>query len=326
MTGRKVVLYYAWSKPGEVSAPLEVIENRFPALFELRRIFYPTFEELSDADQFDQSVGGFLDQIMKRNFSAFVAHAGAETGRAVVEVERVGGDGRLRPLDDDLLASADTLIVISFDSMRTGQEASEQELEAVRGFLAYPDHVAFVCPHHEIGVVPGVSHDKRVELQTAAFLHHGDRAIPPQQRFGGFARSLLSGLGVPVENRFGLRPATEPDGSPAPIEVEGGYDRLNLLQDVQTFNRHAHLPHLERLGDAVSKLDVLARQRIDLNAPPHPFTQDGRSTFDALLQSRAEVFAGTLLVGDTTLWSSTAGGVDNLRKLWSNVVTRPRHD
>jgi hypothetical protein len=325
MTGRKVVLYYAWSKPGEVSAPLEVIENRFPALFELRRIFYPTFEELSDADQFDQSVGGFLDQIMKRNFTAFVEQAGAETGHAIVEVERVGGDGRQRPLDDDLLASADTLIVISFDSMRTGQEASEQELEALRGFLAHPDHIAFVCPHHEIGVVPDLSHDKQVELQTAAFLHHGDRAIPPQQRFGGFARSLLSGLGVPVENRFGLRPATEPDGSPAPIEAESGVDRLNLLQGVQTFNRHAHLPHLERLGDAVSKLDVLARQRIDLNAPPHPFTQDGRSTFDALLQSRAGVFAGTLLVGDTTLWSSTAGGVDSLRKLWSNVVTRPRH-
>jgi hypothetical protein len=27
-------------------------------------------------------------------------------------------------------------------------------------------------------------------------------------------------------------------------------------------------------------------------------------------------------VSDTTLWSSTAGGVDSLRALWTNVVQR----
>jgi hypothetical protein len=62
------------------------------------------------------------------------------------------------------------------------------------------------------------------------------------------------------------------------------------------------LPHLERLGDAVAKLDVLARQQIDLNSPG-----GGRTTFDAMLQSKVEVFAGPLLVADTTLWSSSAG-------------------
>jgi hypothetical protein len=170
--------------------------------------------------------------------------------------------------------------------------------------------------------VPNVSHDERVERQTADFLHHGDKTIPPQQRFGGFARSLLANLGVPIENRFGLHPAAEPDGSPTPIEVESGLDRLQLLQGVSTFNLHPHLPQLERLGDAATKMDVLVRQKISLTAPPHPFTRDGRTTFDALLQSRPGVFAGTLLVGDTTLWSSTAGGVDSLRRFWSNVVGR----
>ena len=47
MVGRKVVVYYAWSRPGEVEAPLEVIENRFPTLFESRRMLYPRFEALS---------------------------------------------------------------------------------------------------------------------------------------------------------------------------------------------------------------------------------------------------------------------------------------
>ncbi len=324
MAGRKIVLYYAWSRGGEIGAPLEVIENRFPTLFESRRMSYPRFEEFSDPSRFDQGVAGFLDHIMKRNFAAFVELAGARTGRPAVEIERGADDGTLTPLGADILDGADTLIVIGFDSFRTGQDAGSAEVEVVRRFLAQHDRLVFVCPHHDIGDVPALPHDERLERQIAEFLHHGDKTIPPQQRFGGFARSLLAGLGVPVENRFGLRPAADADGLPSAIEVETALDRLHLLRGVGTFNLHPHLPHFERLGAAAARLDVLARQKIDLTAPPHPFTRGGRTTFDALLQSRPEAFAGSLLVGDTTLWSSTAGGVDGLRRFWTNVVERPR--
>ncbi len=323
MTERKVLIYYAWSRPGETGAPLEVIENRFPALFESRRMGYPKFEELSDPSRFDQGIAGFLDHIMKHNFTAFIELARTLTGHPVVEIERVADDGERTGLDRILPGDADTLIVISFDSFRTGEEATGAEIEALRNFLAQPDHLAFICPHHDIGDVPDLPHDEKLQRQLTDFLHHGDKTIPPQQRFGGFARSLLAGLGTPVENRFGLHPASEADGSPSPIEVETSADRLKLLQGVNGFNLHPHLPQLERLDEAVSKLDVLARQKIDLSAPPHPFTRD-RVTFDALLQSRPETFAGTLLVGDTTLWSSTAGGVGNLQRLWTNVLQRPR--
>ena len=169
--------------------------------------------------------------------------------------------GTLTALDADVLAGADTLVVISFDSFRTGQKAAHAEVEAVRAFLAHPDHLAFICPHHDIGDVSDLPHDERVQRQTADFLHHGDKTIPPQQQFGGLARSLLAGLGVPVENRFGLRPAAEADGSPSPIEVETALDRLKLLNGVRTFNLHPHLPQFERLGSAVTKLDVVARQK-----------------------------------------------------------------
>lgn len=323
MADRKVVVYYAWSRPGEIEAPLEVIENRFPTLFESRRMAYPRYGELADPMQFDQSIAGFLDHIMKRNFSAFIELANASTGLPVVEIERMTDEGRLTPIDARVLNDVDTLIIISFDSFRTGQEPSEAEIEAVRAFLAQPDHLVFVCPHHDIGDVPDdLPQRERQQRQVADFLHHGDKTIPPQQQFGRFARSLLAGLGVPVENRYGLRPATEADGSPSPIEVETALDRLDLLQGVRTFNLHPHLPQLERIGDAVIKLDVLARQKIDRAAPPHPFTLD-RATFDALLQSRPEAFAGSLLVSDTTLWSSTAGGVESLHRFWTNVVERP---
>jgi hypothetical protein len=283
---------------------------------------YPRFDELADPALFDQSIAGFLDHIMKRNFTAFVELAGTLTGLPVIEIERVADDGSLTALDGRVLNEADTLIIISFDSFRTSQEASKAEVEAVRTFLAHPDHLVFVCPHHDIGDVPDLSHDELVQRQIADFLHHGDKTIPPQQQFGRFARSLLAGLGVPVENRYGLRPAAEADGSPSPIEVETELDRFGLLRGVRTFNLHPHLPQLERISDAATKLDVLVRQKIDQAAPPHPFARS-HATFDALLQSRPDTFTGTLLVSDTTLWSSTAGGVKSLRQLWTNVVQRP---
>lgn len=91
---------------------------------------------------------------------------------------------------------------------------------------------------------------------------------------------------------------------------------------MNTFNLHPHLPHLEPLADAAAKLDVLARQLVSAAAPPHPFTADGRASFNALLQSRPGVFPGTLLVSDATLWSSTAGGLESLRRLSTNVLQR----
>ncbi|WP_245412163.1 hypothetical protein [Methylocella silvestris] len=40
---RRVALYYAWSRPGETGAPLSIIENRFPALFESRRMLWRNY-------------------------------------------------------------------------------------------------------------------------------------------------------------------------------------------------------------------------------------------------------------------------------------------
>jgi len=260
---------------------------------------------------------------MKHNFTGFIELTAALTGRAAREIERVTDDGGSTVLDADLLNDVDTLIVISFDSFRTEQAAGSAEVEAVRTFLLNPDHLVCACPHHDIGDAHNLLPEERLQRQLAEFLHHGDRTIPPQQRFGNFARSLLAGLGVPVENRFGLRPAARANGLPVPVDVETTLDRLHILQGVETFNLHPHLPQLERSGDAVYKLEVLARQTIDPSAPPHPLTH-GRADFDALLQSRPDAFAGTLLVSDTTLWSLTAVGIDSLRQLWSNVIQRPR--
>jgi hypothetical protein len=294
---RRVGVYYAWTRPGETTAPLGVIENRFPTLFESRRILYPRYAELADPDRFDQGIGGFLDQIRRRNFVDFVERAQVAARTPVLESERVTADGTLTPLTGELVAGLDTLIIISFDSARAGQRADAREVDALRAFLEVPGNLLAVAPHHKLGDEPEVE-----------FRHHGDRTIPPEQRSGGFARSILASLGVPAENRYGLRPAASPDGSPAPIEIEHQADRLRLLNGVATFNLHPHLPHLERVDPA---------------APAHPFTASGHTAFDALLQSRPGVFAGDLLVSDATLWSSTAGGAESLRRFWANLLTRP---
>jgi hypothetical protein len=73
-------------------------------------------------------------------------------------------------------------------------------------------------------------------------------------------------------------------------------------------------------------MDVLARQHIDLTAPPHPAIRKGRTSFDALLQSKPETFTGKILVCDTTLFSSTNGGLDSLRRLRANVLLLPKRD
>jgi len=323
MSNRRVLLYFSWNRPAETAAPLAVIDDRFPALFELRRLFYPKFENLADEEHVDQGIAGFLDHIQKPNFAAFAELAETLTGGPAIQIERVSDGGTETPLDEEVIADADTIVVISFDSLRTHQVAAAAEVQAVRRFLDNPDHLIFVCPHHDIGEVPEAAGREREDRQIAEHMHHGDAGIPPRQGFGGFARSLLTALDVPVDNRFGLHPAKAADGAPAPVEIERPLDVLDLLKGVETFNLHPHLPQLERLGSSVGRMEVLVRQAIDPEAPPHPFTKE-RSTFDALLQSAPGTFAGKLLVCDTTMFSSTAGGVDDLRRLWSNVLLRPR--
>ena len=325
MTGRRIALYFSWSRPDEVAAPLGVLEDRFPALFELRRILWPRFEQFADPEAFDQGIAGFLDHIQLRNFGLFADLAASWTGNPVRIAERKLASASCE-LDAAFLAGIDTLIVISFDSSRTQQRASDAEISVIRSFLGDADHTLFICPHHDIGNADELPEEQRLARREIEFHHHGDPAIPARQCFGDFGISLLSGLGVPVRNRYGLRPAKGPDGAPAPLDVIAGVDRSALMQGVTTFNLHAHLPHFERIGAGVEKLEVVARQLIDPGAPPHPFTATGRGDFDALLQSKPGVFRGRLLICDSTTWSSTVGGIDSLQRFWRNIAQLERVD
>lgn len=321
MSKRNVALYFGWNRPDEANAQLGILDNRFATIFEIRRVDWPRSEHLA-GPAVDQGIEGTLEYLVLANYRLFAERSQAWTGTPPRIAERIAATQTL--LDENFLSSIDTLIVISLDGWRARQTAKLQEIAAVKAFLANPDHSVFVCPHHDIGNVDGVAPEDTIKRQEAELLHHGDHAIPPQQRFGAFGLSLLAGLGAPVRNRFGLRPAHEPDGSPSPIEIAKDADRFGILAGVTTLNLHLHLPHFEPFNEGVGKYDVLAQQKIDLSAPAHPFVAAGHDRFNAILQAKPGVFDGQLVVCDATAWSSVFGGLENLEQLWENVVTRPR--
>src|ERR1700685_4362676 len=67
MVDRNILMYFPWSRPDEEGAPLGDLNNRFCALFELRRLLWPKFEELADIEHFNQGIAGFLDNVLLQN-------------------------------------------------------------------------------------------------------------------------------------------------------------------------------------------------------------------------------------------------------------------
>jgi hypothetical protein len=314
--GRRIAMYFAWDRMAETTAPLGELDNRFPALFEVRRLFWPAYETLDHADG-GQGIDGFLRAIFLQNFTRFAEEVAALSGQPLRQIQRRTAEGET-PLEARLMEEIDTLIIIGFDSQRTGQAAAAAEISAVRAFLARRETMLFVCPHHDIGDTEGLAPDAARARQVAEFHHHGDIALPGQQRFGGFGLSLMAGLGAPIRNRFGLRPARANDGEPAPFN-QVAEDRFGILAGVPHLNLHPHLPHYERVGAGADALEVLARQTVQSEAPAHPVVAPG-GAFDAILQARPEAGLGRLVVCDATLWSGTAGGLRGLQLFWKNVM------
>jgi hypothetical protein len=49
-----------WSRPDEENAPLGKLNNRFGALFEVRRLQWPKYEDLEDMERFNQGIARFF--------------------------------------------------------------------------------------------------------------------------------------------------------------------------------------------------------------------------------------------------------------------------
>jgi hypothetical protein len=139
MAGRRFALYFAWNRTAEIDADLGQLDNRYPALFEFRRMLRPEFERLADPGKFAQGIQGFIDDVILSDFQFFRRHIEAETGNPVGVVQRRAGDVET-PLGAVCSGGNDTLIVVSLDHQRTGQTASPDEITAAREFLANSRH------------------------------------------------------------------------------------------------------------------------------------------------------------------------------------------
>jgi hypothetical protein len=237
------------------------------------------------------------------------------TGYVVPVFQRVDQAGFPLPIDERVLSDADTLLIFGLDHVVTGQQATTAEIEAVREFLGREGTCLVVGPHHDVGASPDMK-ERAVE-----HAHHGDELVPRQQRFGGYTRSLMKGLGIPVENQYGLRPAVVPGTTQsAPLTVAADLDKVGWLHGVRRFNFHMHLPHYAVTTDDTRSVRVLAKQPIDL-ARPHPFTSAGNTEFNALvwLPPSGER-AGHVLVADSTIFSTLFGGDESLDRFWKNIA------
>lgn len=313
---RRVSIYVAWSYPAEAGRNPAELDNRFSTMTEVRRVAWPAYEEpkWSDPMRFQQGIAGTLELFFWAwvPFQQFVEET---TGHPVPIYQRVDQAGFWTPLDDRVLADTDTLFVFGLDHMITGQDAEAEEIEALREFLSREGTCLILGPHHDVGA------SEDLAVRDVEYQHHGDLLVPRQQRFGRYTRSLMEGLGVPVENRYGLRPAVQEPGKIAPLSIARDLDTKGWLDGVTTFNFHMHLPHYAVTTDDADAIHVLGRQPIDTSRP-HPFTEAGNTEFNMFLwmPPRGER-AGDILMADSTIFSSLFGGDESLRNFWRNLVS-----
>src|SRR5215467_15045199 len=201
---RRFSIYWTFSYPWEANADLTVMDNRFSTMTEVRRAFWPDYEGVEYAERlFMQGIAGSLE-LFHLGVVPFQAIVGETTEQPVAVYQRVDQAGQKQPIDERVLSDTDTLMVFGLDHMVTEQEAAPGEIEAIRQWLTREGTCLILGPHHDVGV----SND--MKERQMEYLHHGDALVPRQQRFGKYTRSLMKGLGVPVENRYGLRPARDP--------------------------------------------------------------------------------------------------------------------
>src|SRR5438445_572499 len=228
---RRFSIYWTWSYPWEANRDVTELDNRFSTMTEVRRVGWPDYESLEYSEKmFLQGIAGTLE-LFHLSLLKFQSLVGEVTEHPVAVYQRIDQAGQRLLLDERVLSDTDTLMVFGLDHMVTEQEASPEEIAAVRQFLHREGTCLILGPHHDVGVSPDLKE------RAMEYAHHGDPLVPRQQRFGRYTLSMMKGLGVPVQNRYGLRPATVKDTNQiASLNAFRDLDSRGWLTDVTTFN------------------------------------------------------------------------------------------
>ena len=314
---RRFSIYWAWSYPWESNRDVTELDNRFSTMTEVRRVAWPNYESIEYSEKaFLQGIAGTLE-LFHLSSMRFQCIVGEITGHPIAVYQRIDQAGQRLPIDERILGDTDTLMVYGLDHILTEQVASQDEIEAVRNFLTREGTCLIIGPHHDVGA------SEDLKQRAMEYAHHGDPLVPRQQRFGKYTRSLMKGLGLPVENQWGLRPATvKGTNRLAPLSTNHDLDTRRWLDGVPTFNFHPHLPHYRVTTDDPKAIHVLARQPIDMSKP-HPFTEAGNREFNMFLwMPPAGDRAGDILLADSTLFMTLFGGDQSLERFWANLATK----
>lgn len=103
-----------------------------------------------------------------------------------------------------------------------------------------------------------------MNTRVMEYAQHGDALVPRQQRFGRYTRSLMKGLGIPVENRWGLRPAlVKGTERIAPLVIARDLDRRGWLAGVSSTPSLGHAP-----PSRTSPLHIRPRAGMNRDAEP----------------------------------------------------------
>jgi hypothetical protein len=314
---QRVSVYWTWSYPWESNRDLAEMDNRFSTMTEVRRTAWPFYEKPEWSERmFLQGIAGTLElfHLSIVRFQNVVAEA---TGHPVMDYQRIDQAGQRLPIDERILADTDTLMVFGLDHLAMDEKADTAEIEAIQKFLTREGTCLLVGPHHDVGA----SGD--VKQQQMEYAHHGDPLVPRQQRFTSYGRSLMKGLGIPVENRWGLQPASVAGTRQiAPLTTMRDLDKRGWLNGVTTFNFHPHLPHYALTTDDTKSILVLAKQPIDMSRP-HPFTEAGNREFNSFLwMPPSGPRAGDILLADSTIFTTLFGSSESLDRFWRNLATR----
>src|SRR4051794_23897749 len=314
---RRFSVYWTWSYPWEANRDVTEMDNRFSTMTEVRRVGWPNYESIEYSEKmFLQGIAGTLE-LFHLSLVNFHNAVGEATGHPVAIYQRIDQAGQRLPIDERILADTDTVMVFGLDHMVTEQEASPEEIEALQNFLSREGTCLILGPHHDVGA--------SIDLKERAmeYAHHGDPLVPRQQRFTKYTRSLMKGLGVPVENQWGLRPATVAGTNrTVPLNVARDHDKRGWMTDVNTFVFHMHLPHYAVTSHEGNGIHVLARQPVDTSRP-HPFVEAGNREFNMFLwMPPAGKRGGDILLADSTIFTTLFGGDESLERFWKNLATK----